>query len=103
VVERGTTRYCMLASSPLEVDPPRMRSRTLAWLFTSSSRKGTDEGKGDRRMQIHRRTDCQSVLQSLRPGYISICRSPKDRTWDRGSCRHDPPEEQRTEDGRASE
>ena len=28
-------------------------------------------------MQIHRRTDCQSVLQSLGPGYISICRSPK--------------------------
>ena len=30
-------------------------------------------------MQIHRRTDCQSVLQSLGPGYISICRSPKER------------------------
>jgi len=27
-------------------------------------------------MQIHRRTDCQSVLQSLGPGYISILRSP---------------------------
>jgi len=32
-------------------------------------------------MQIDRRTDCQSVLQSLGPGYVSIRRSPKAAAW----------------------
>src|SRR5450432_2155666 len=36
-------------------------------------------------MQIPRRTDCQSVLQSLGPGYISICRSPKITQFDPNS------------------
>ncbi len=30
---------------------------------------------GDRQMQIHRRTDCQSGPQSIEAGYVSICRS----------------------------